>query len=173
MRSKPVKKIFIFFFLLFVTTVAFSQKEFFRSHQAFAKEQMSNFYSSVKIHDNLVIFNANDYHLYAYNKKDGSLKWSVETNYKTSVPVFVQDNIIYAGISKKEVHQAAQFDLANGNLIKALPFGHQTIHKKRDALWYSYLQFWLHTCIRYEKRYGCLESFYCTWIRTPALFSGK
>ena len=109
--------------LLCTTTTAFSQKEFFRSQQVFTKEQMSNFYSSVTIHNGLVIFNANDYHLYAYNKKDGSLKWSVETNYKSTTPVFIQDGIIYAAISKKEIHQAAQFDLEKGNLIKVLPFG--------------------------------------------------
>lgn len=119
----PVKHFLTSIILLLFTTTGFSQKEFFRSQQVFTKEQMSNFYSSVTIHDGLVIFNANDYHLYAYNKKDGSLKWSVETNYKSTISVFVQDNIIYAGISKKEIHQAAQFDLANGNLIKALPFG--------------------------------------------------
>ena len=123
MKPKSVKIFFINIILLFITATAFSQKEFFRSQQVFTKEQMSSFYSSVTIHDSLVIFNANDYHLYAYNKKDGSLKWSVETNYKSSIPVFVQDSIIYAGISKKEVHQAAQFSLANGKLIKVLPFG--------------------------------------------------
>ncbi len=119
----PVKHFITFIFLLLVTTSAFPQKEFFRSQQAFTKEQMSSFYSSLTIHDGLVIFNANDYHLYAYNKKDGSLKWSIETNYKSTIPVYVQDSIIYAGISKKEVHQAAQFNLADGKLIKALPFG--------------------------------------------------
>ena len=123
MKPKPVKQIFIFLFLLLITTSAYSQKEFFRSQQVFTKEQMNDFYSSITIHDGLVIFSANDYHLYVYNKKDGLLKWSVETNYKSTIPVFVQDNIIYAGISKKEVHQAAQFSLANGKLIKALPFG--------------------------------------------------
>ena len=123
MKNKFVKLFFVFIILLCVTSSAYSQKEFFRSPQVFTKEQLSSFYSSVTIHDSLVIFNANDYHLYAYNKNDGSLKWSVETNYKSTIPVFVQDGIIYAAISKKEVHQAAQFDLANGNLIKALPFG--------------------------------------------------
>ena len=123
MKPKPVKQIFIFLFLLLNTAAGYSQKEFFRSQQVFTKEQMSSFYSSVSIHDELVIFNANDYYLYAYNKKDGSLKWAVETNYKSTIPVFVQDNIIYAAISKKEVHQAAQFSLATGKLIKALPFG--------------------------------------------------
>jgi len=119
----PFKRYLTGIILLFFTVSVFAQKEFFRSQQVFTEEQMSKFYSSVTIHEEMVIFNANDYHLYAYNKKDGSLKWSAETNYKSSVPVFVQGGIIYAGISKKEEHQAAQFDLANGNLIKALPFG--------------------------------------------------
>lgn len=123
MKPMPVKYLLTSIILLLFTTTGYSQKEFFRSQQVFTKEQMSNFYSSVTIHDGLVIFNANDYHLYAYNQKDGSLKWSVETNYKSAIPVFVQDNIIYAGISKKEIQQAAQFDLTNGDLIKALPFG--------------------------------------------------
>jgi hypothetical protein len=123
MQTKFRKVAFTFFIFLLITTSAYSQKEFFRSQQVFTKEQMSSFYSSVTVHDGLVIFNANDYHLYAYNKKDGSLKWSVEINYKSSIPVFVQDSIVYAAISKKEVHQAAQFNLADGKLIKALPFG--------------------------------------------------
>ena len=123
MKTQLKNYFFALSFLLFFTTAGYSQKEFFRSQQVFTEEQMSNFYSSVTIHDGLVIFNANDYHLYAYNKKDGSLKWSVETNYKSTIPVFVQDSIVYAGISKKEVHQAAQFNLADGKLIKVLPFG--------------------------------------------------
>ncbi|MBK9533138.1 MAG: PQQ-binding-like beta-propeller repeat protein [Chitinophagaceae bacterium] len=123
MKPLLIKMHFILAILLLAGTTGYSQKEFFRSQQVFTKEQLGNFYSSVKIHDGLVIFNANDHHLYAYNKKDGSLKWSVETGYKTSIPVFVQDNIIYAGISMNEKHQAAQFDLANGKLIKELPFG--------------------------------------------------
>ncbi|MBK8494522.1 MAG: PQQ-binding-like beta-propeller repeat protein [Chitinophagaceae bacterium] len=123
MTSLLKKHHFTLAIMLLVTTSAYSQKEFFRSQQVFTKEQLGNFYSSVKIHDGLVIFNANDHRLYAYSKKDGSLKWSVETGYKTSIPVFVQDNIIYAGISRNEKHQAAQFDLANGKLIKELPFG--------------------------------------------------
>ena len=123
MKTKFVKLFFVFIILLCVTSSAYSQKEFFHSQHVFTKEQLSSFYSSVNIYDSLVIFNANDYHLYAYNKKDGSLKWSVETNYKSTIPVFVQDGIIYAAISKKEVHQAAQFNLADGQLIKALHFG--------------------------------------------------
>ena len=123
MTHKSIKYFFTFLLLLFIALTGFGQKEFFRSKQVFTEEQMNNFYSSVTIDKELVIFNANDYHLYAYNKKDGSLKWSVETNYKSTIPVFVQDSIVYAAISKKEVRQAAQFSLADGKLIKVLPFG--------------------------------------------------
>jgi len=123
MKPIPVKPFFVSIFLLLFAATVIAQKEFFHSQQVFTKEQMNNFYSSITIHNEFIIFNANDYNLYAYNKKDGSLKWSVETNYKTSVPVFVEGNIIYGGISKKEIHQAAQFDLGSGKLIKSLPFG--------------------------------------------------
>ena len=117
MNPISVKIFFTSIILLCITISGYSQKEFFRSQQVFTKEQMSSFYSSITIHEQMVIFNANDYYLYAYNKKDGSLTWFVETNYKSTLPVFVKDNIIYGGISKNEIHQAAQFDLANGNLL--------------------------------------------------------
>jgi hypothetical protein len=123
MNQQSKKQVIILACLLFIILTGFAQKEFFRSQQVFTKEQMSNFYSSVTIHDDLVIFNTNDYYLYAYNKKEGSLKWSTETNYKSTIPVFVQDSIIYAGISKKEIHQTAMFSQAEGKLIKVLPFG--------------------------------------------------
>lgn len=120
---QPVKQLFTLCLLLLAATTAFAQKEFFRSQQVFTEDQLEKFYSSIILHDELIIFNANDYHLYAYNKKDGSLTWSVKTNYKSTIPVFVQDSIVFAGISKNEVHQAAQFNLVDGKLIKALPFG--------------------------------------------------
>ncbi|MGZ8536888.1 MAG: hypothetical protein ACXWV9_01435 [Flavisolibacter sp.] len=109
--------------LNFIFINAHAQKEFFRSQQVFSKEHLSTILSSIVIHNDLILFNANDYHLYAYNKKDGSLKWATETNYKSSRPAFVQDNIIYAGLYSNKVQQTAQFSLVDGKLIKTLPFG--------------------------------------------------
>ncbi len=123
MRSQLKNYFFALSLLLFCEKPGYSQSEFFRSKQGFTKEQLSNFYSSLVIHDELLLFNANDYYLYAYNKNDGSLKWSVETGYKTTIPVFVQNDIVYSGISKNQIQQAAQFELASGKLIKTLPFG--------------------------------------------------
>ena len=109
--------------LMLTTTTGYSQKEFFRSQQVFKEGQLDKFYSSISIHDSIILFNANDYHLYAYNKNNGSLKWTYKNNYKTVVPVFVANNIIYAAASQKEEPQAVQISLADGNLIKTLPFG--------------------------------------------------
>ncbi len=123
MKTLLKKHFFALSFLLFIVSTAFSQKEFFRSQQVFKEGQLEKFYSSITIHDSLILFNANDYHLYAYNKNNGSLKWSYKNNYKTVIPVFVADNIIYAALSKKEEQQAVQISLLNGKLIKELPFG--------------------------------------------------
>lgn len=123
MKSFLKKQNFTLFTLLWITTAGYSQKEFFRSQQVFTEEHMSNFYSSVTIHDAVVIFNANDYQVYAYNKNDGILKWSVETWFKSTAPLFVQDSIVYAGIYKDKIESTAQFSLAEGKFIKKLPFG--------------------------------------------------
>ena len=123
MNTILVKHFLTLTILLFFTSAAFSQKEFFRSQQVFKEGQLDKFYSSITIHDSIILFNANDYHLYAYNKNNGSLKWAYKNNYKTTVPVFVADNIIYAAASQKEEPQAVQISLADGKLIKTLPFG--------------------------------------------------
>jgi hypothetical protein len=109
--------------LLLLSSASFAQKELFRSQQVFKEGQLDKFYSSITIHDSIILFNANDYHLYAYNKNNGSLRWSYKNNYKMVVPVFVADNIIYAAASQKEEPQAVQISLADGKLIKELPFG--------------------------------------------------
>ncbi len=123
MKPKFPKQFFIFLFLLFITSTGYAQKEFFRSQQVFTAEQMNEFYSSVTLHDSLVFFNANDYTLYAYNRTGGSLKWSYKTSYKSNTPVFVQGNDIFTGIYAEKIERSARLDLANGQLIKVLPFG--------------------------------------------------
>jgi len=123
MKLQLTKLFYKLIILLLITTTGYSQKEFFRSQQAFTNDQMTGFASSITINKELILFNANDYHLYAYNKNNGSLQWSYQTNFKSATPVFVQDSIVYAGIYTDKKEQSAQFDLATGKFIKALPFG--------------------------------------------------
>lgn len=100
-----------------------AQTEFFRSKQVYTEEQLDQLYASIALHDSLLIFNAPDYTLYAYNKKDGSLKWSSYTSYKTSVPVFIEGNRVYAGLYADKKEQAAIFNIETGKLERKLPFG--------------------------------------------------
>ncbi|HEX2683793.1 MAG TPA: PQQ-binding-like beta-propeller repeat protein [Ferruginibacter sp.] len=108
--------------LVFIGT-GYAQKEFFRSNQVFTEDERSKLYSSVTLTDSLVIFNAIDYKLYAYDKYNGSLKWSYPTNFKTNQPAFVDGNTIYAGIYSNQEESTATFDARTGEKIKILPFG--------------------------------------------------
>src|SRR6187431_3398200 len=105
MKSNWKKPFFKLVILVMIALPGYSQKEFFRSQQVFTDKQLASFYSSITLHNDLVLFNANDHHLYAYNKKDGSLQWSYDANYKTSIPVFVKDSIVYAGIYADQKEQ--------------------------------------------------------------------
>ena len=120
MRFKPIKQIFLFLFPLCVTTTAFAQKEFFRSQQVFTKEQMSSFYSSVTIHDGLVIFNANDYTTYCYNKQTGKQVWLFTTNQKSNNPPYVYGGHVITAIYEDEVYKTAIIPLLSGKPAKTL-----------------------------------------------------
>ncbi len=122
-KLQQKKNLFAFTILLFAVICGNGQKEFFRSKQIFTPGQLVDFYSSVTIHGDLLLFNANDYYLYAYNKNDGSLKWSCKTGYKTNIPVSVLDNFVYAGIFSDKIERTGQIDIRNGSLNKMLPFG--------------------------------------------------
>lgn len=50
-----------------------AQTEFFKSKIIFSESHLLEFYSSFSIDSNQIYFNANDYELYAYSKKTGSL----------------------------------------------------------------------------------------------------
>lgn len=146
-----MKKLFsVLALLMLLAFSAFSQKELFRSQQVFTEGQLDKFYSSITIHDSIILFNANDYHLYAYNKHNGSLKWSFKTNYKTVIPVFVADNIIYTATSKNEEQKAIQINLADGKLIRELPFGPlQTKPLIKNGMLYSTATY----------NYGCIIAY--------------
>jgi hypothetical protein len=101
----------------------YSQTVFFKSQQAFSGSQLNEFYSSISIHDDLLFFNASDYNLYAYNKKDGSLKWTCEASYKSNQAPFFTGERLYAGVYASKQQQTAEIDPATGKILKTLPFG--------------------------------------------------
>ncbi len=108
---------------LFASLTVFPQKQFFKSQQTFSTIQLQNFYSSVIIDNELLLFVANDYKLYAYDKFTGEQKWTSNISYKTKVQCFVKDSIIYSPYSENKDSYTAQLDRKTGKLIKQLPIG--------------------------------------------------
>ncbi|HEX7845405.1 MAG TPA: PQQ-binding-like beta-propeller repeat protein [Chitinophagaceae bacterium] len=101
----------------------YSQQEFFRSKQVFATEQLTSFYSSVRVEKDMVFFLANDYKLYAYDKENGKEKWSADLKYKTNTPLAFDDTNIYAGFYDGKWEWTGRFDIRTGKMIKQLPVG--------------------------------------------------
>lgn len=117
------RKQFFFSIAVFIAVTGNSQQVFFQSDQVFNTGQLGTFYSSMTIQEELLIFNANDYRLYAYNLKDTSLLWSCRTGYKTNTAPFIAEGQVFAGIYEDESEQTAKFDISNGKLLKILPVG--------------------------------------------------
>ncbi|HEY1113244.1 MAG TPA: PQQ-binding-like beta-propeller repeat protein [Chitinophagaceae bacterium] len=95
------------------------QKVIFQSTQSYSQEQLADLYASLTVQGNLLLFNAPDYNLYAYDKSTGALKWTTPLGWKSNTPpYFVQDHIL-ANNGKEQV---VRLDTATGKLVKTLPF---------------------------------------------------
>lgn len=118
--KRTILPVTLFFYSL---ATAYSQKVFFQSNQSFTEKELKSFYSSVAVTGDTVLFNANDYKLYAYNWRSGKELWATKTAYKTNRPVFVHDNRVYAGYYEDRSENTAILDAGTGTRIKVLPVG--------------------------------------------------
>jgi len=83
---------------LFFSVIALAQTEFFKTQLLFPKDKLSNFYSSISVDSNQVYFNANDYNVYAHDKKNGNLNWSHYTGSKSNnAPKIYRNNVFVGG----------------------------------------------------------------------------
>ena len=104
--------------LLFASLSPSAQKVFFRSDQAFTEKQLESFYSAISVNDSMVVFNANDYKIYAYDKTTGSQKWVYNLGRKTTTLQFLAGNYIWTNANDDE---GLRLDLSGRN-AKKLPF---------------------------------------------------
>jgi hypothetical protein len=111
------------FLLLLFPVSSFCQKEFFRSTQSLDSSRLANFYSSVSIHDGILLFLANDYTMYAYDRSSAQQKWAVYTGYKTNQAPCVSGKKLFTGIYEDRSEIAAMFDVETGTRVRTLPFG--------------------------------------------------
>jgi outer membrane protein assembly factor BamB len=71
----------------------------------------------MNMNDNLVLFNAPDYQLYAFSKNSGQQKWSYNLNRKSDFPAFFSGNYIWTTNGAKQV---IKLDPVTGNLVNTL-----------------------------------------------------
>ncbi|MDF2188360.1 PQQ-binding-like beta-propeller repeat protein [Paraflavitalea sp. CAU 1676] len=106
--------------LLIITTLlaitASAQTVFFTSSQQYTAAQLQAFYASVNIGDSLVIFNAPDYQLYAYDKTKGHMVWTRPLDRKSNTAPFFAGGYIWAWARE----QVVKLDPATGNELRKL-----------------------------------------------------
>ena len=121
-----MKKLTILFILFAVILSAQAQdsaivpKAFFSSNISFTDKNLSDFYSSFTIDNNQVIFNANNYKIYSFNKQTGTKDWEYDADRKTNRTPFIYGNSVIVGNYTNEKHKCVRLDLNSGKLIQTL-----------------------------------------------------
>lgn len=104
--------------LLCATLSTFGQKVFFQSNHQFSESDLEDFYSSVAVYDSMVLFKANDYTMYAYNKHTGKEIWKYYLRYKSNTRAYVAGNYIWTNSGEVD---GLRLDITGTN-PKVLPF---------------------------------------------------
>jgi glucose dehydrogenase len=112
-----------FFCCLLFSNLSFGQIEFFSTKISFPESQSGKLYSAITLSGNHVLFNAQDYKVYAYNKQTGAVEWEFYANRKANDPPFVYGNKVIAGIYENEEAKTVQLDLATGKILQTLDIG--------------------------------------------------
>jgi hypothetical protein len=116
--------------LLFACLGATAQKQFFKSEQKFSEKELQGFYSSINIQDSVVLFIANDYAIYAYDKNTRQQKWRHYMSYKTNTPAHVAAGYVW---TNKGEYEALRISL-DGTDPKSLPFSIYSSPYTRNGL---------------------------------------
>jgi outer membrane protein assembly factor BamB len=103
----------------FVCTGTFAQTVFFSSPKTFSKEELKGFYASINMEGDLLLFNASDYTLYAFDKNSGNEKWNYNINWKSNNAPFLVGGQIWT----KSGNDFIQLDTATGVKQKTFSFG--------------------------------------------------
>jgi hypothetical protein len=112
---------FIFWSILFYFNNSFAQIEFFCSKTNFTENQLDKFYSSFSLDSTQVYFNANDYYVYAYDKKTGNLNWSHYLANKTNTaPIPYQTNLFVSKHLSEYNDKCVQLNSKTGDTIQTL-----------------------------------------------------
>lgn len=121
MSFKQKKRRLVFCWLLVCSCTINAQTEFFHSKINFSEDQLDKFYSSFSMDSTQIYFNANDYYVYAYDKKTGILKWSHYLANKTNkAPIIDQTNLFVSKHLSEYNNKCVQLNSKTGDTIQTL-----------------------------------------------------
>ncbi len=115
-----MKSTILFFCLFGFYTIASGQQIFFTSPVPQKKDDR-RFYSSIRMQNDLLLFNANDYYLYAYDKNTQQLKWSYYLNWKSDRAPFIVNNQVWCQTTENEM---VRLNAATGDTLTPLPMAY-------------------------------------------------
>ncbi|RYZ51081.1 MAG: hypothetical protein EOO14_18465 [Chitinophagaceae bacterium] len=120
--NKPyTMKQLLLYILLMTAFLSNGQTVFFTSQQSFPNKA-SAFYSSLAQNDSLLLFNAKDYKLYAYEKATGRQLWVYNLGWQSNVAPFFAGTSVWANTANGA---SVQLDL-KGKEVKSFPFSIET-----------------------------------------------
>jgi hypothetical protein len=111
-----------------------AQKEFFNSGKDFMLKESGSFFSSINLDGDMLLFNAVDYNIYAYDTKTGSLKWSYDNRWSSDIPPYAAGGYVWANTDEGS---GIQLDRATGKLVRTLPFSIYTKPLFKNGILYS------------------------------------
>ena len=120
--SDLIRKL-IFCIGMFVSNISFSQTAFFSTKIEFTKTHLQEFNSAFTVSGNNVIFNANNFTTYCYNKQTGKQVWLYITSRKSNKPPYVYKGNIITAIYQDEVYKAVILPLIPGKSVQTLSIG--------------------------------------------------
>jgi hypothetical protein len=98
-----MKPAVVFFVSLFNCLLSNAQQIFFQSSQTYTEKEIDQFYASVNAGNDLILFNAPDFKLYAYDKHNGKEKWRFNLGRKSDTPPYFAEGFIWVATRDNRV----------------------------------------------------------------------
>ncbi len=108
---------FLIFSLFIISLNCWSQTELFKSNFQFSKSDLENFYSSMITDSTQIYFKANNYSVYALDKKTGKINWTYYSGNKSNNTPKSFKNIVLAQISENKI---VQLNTKTGDTVQTL-----------------------------------------------------
>lgn len=105
-----------------------SQSVEYKSNFKIQPSQLDEFYSTIEITSQSILFNCNNYKLYSIDKNNYSAQWVTRLGRKSNSGLFAHDTLIWASKTMEFGPQTFQFSSQTGEIMDSIPLAN--LHSK-------------------------------------------